>query len=88
MLHHFVCWHVKCVEKVPFRKSGHIYVTRFYKTDPNHTLGQQNQLTPPVDSYTKMSFDPQHHSNYFRLVLRDVFSGWCVVNSNGSSWPL
>ena len=25
MLHHFVCWYVKCVEKVPFRKSGHIY---------------------------------------------------------------
>ena len=24
-LHHFVRWHVKCVEKVPFRKSGHIY---------------------------------------------------------------
>ena len=24
MLHHFVCWYVKCVEKVPFRKSGHI----------------------------------------------------------------
>ena len=24
MLHHFVCWYVKCVKKVPFRKSGHI----------------------------------------------------------------
>ena len=24
VLHHFVCWYVKCVEKVPFRKSGHI----------------------------------------------------------------
>ena len=23
MLHRFVCWYVKCVEKVPFRKSGH-----------------------------------------------------------------
>ena len=23
MVHHFVCWYVKCVEKVPFRKSGH-----------------------------------------------------------------
>ena len=26
VLDHFVCWYVKCVEKVPFRKSGHIYV--------------------------------------------------------------
>ena len=25
MLHHLVCWYVKCVEKVPFRKSGHNY---------------------------------------------------------------
>ena len=24
VLHHFVCW--KCVEKVPFLKSGHIYI--------------------------------------------------------------
>ena len=26
VLYHFVYWHVKCVEKVPFRKSGHIYL--------------------------------------------------------------
>ena len=26
VLHHFVRWYVKCVEKVPFRKSGHNYV--------------------------------------------------------------
>ena len=25
VLHHFVCWYVKCVEKVLFRKFGHIY---------------------------------------------------------------
>ena len=25
MLHHFACWYVKCVKKVPFRKSGHIF---------------------------------------------------------------
>ena len=25
MLHHLVCWYVKCVEKVPFCKSGHIF---------------------------------------------------------------
>ena len=25
VLHHFVCYYVKCVEKVPFRKSGHNY---------------------------------------------------------------
>ena len=25
MLHHFACWYVKCVEKVPFRKSSHIF---------------------------------------------------------------
>ena len=28
-----------------------IYVTRFYKTDPNRISGKIN-LTPPVDSYT------------------------------------
>ena len=28
-----------------------IFVTRFYKTDPNHTSGKI-KLTPPVDSYT------------------------------------
>ena len=26
MVHHFVCWYVKCVEKVPFRKSSHIFL--------------------------------------------------------------
>ena len=24
VLHQIVCWYVKCVERVPFRKSGHI----------------------------------------------------------------
>ena len=28
-----------------------LYVTRFYKTDPNRTSGKI-KLTPPVDSYT------------------------------------
>ena len=28
-----------------------LYVTRLYKTDPNHTSGKI-KLTPPVDSYT------------------------------------
>ena len=27
VLHHFVCWYVKCVEKVPFHKSGHFNST-------------------------------------------------------------
>ena len=30
MLHHLICWYVKCVEKVPFRKSGHICSTIIY----------------------------------------------------------
>ena len=28
MLHHFVCWHVKHVERVPVCKSGHILQLR------------------------------------------------------------
>ena len=32
-------------------KAKFIYVTRFYKTDPNRTSGKI-KLTPPVDSYT------------------------------------
>ena len=27
MLHHFVCWYVKCVGKVPFNKSGYVNST-------------------------------------------------------------
>ena len=39
VLHHFVCWHVKYVEKVPFRKPSHIYkrdgsVTRDLNASP------------------------------------------------------
>ena len=34
MLHHLVCWYVKCVEKVPFRKSGHIYGFSLFTTLP------------------------------------------------------
>ena len=34
MLHYFVSWYVKCVEKVPFRKSGHIYC----QSEPGHTI--------------------------------------------------
>ena len=33
------------------KKKCSLYVTRFYKTDPNHTSGK-SKLTPPVDSYT------------------------------------
>ena len=44
MLHYLVSWYVKCVEKVPFRKSGHIYsyIDTFNKI--NVTLTSKNHV--------------------------------------------
>ena len=49
MLHHFVCWYVKCVEKVPFRKSGHIYDILKFVVFPDiiNVIAQKGLLLPP-----------------------------------------
>ena len=39
MLHHFVCWYVKCVEKVPFRKSGYILNFVEFISGPTRSAG-------------------------------------------------
>ena len=38
MLHYFVCWYVKSVEKVPFRKSGHICYGGYMIPDSGYVL--------------------------------------------------
>ena len=64
-----------------------IYVTRFYKTDPNRTSGKI-KLTPPVDSYTIVLV-------VLTLSTTQTTRGWFqqtsflggVQSSNGSFWP-
>ena len=58
MLHNFVCWCVKCVEKVPFRKSGHICL--FELMVPTNT--QQHLLAARArkeDQYSSLQYDLQ-----------------------------
>ena len=56
-LFHLVCPyftdHARIANKSKFTESMQIilYVTRFYRTEPNRTSGKI-KLTPPVDSYT------------------------------------
>ena len=50
-----------------------VYVTRFYKTNPNRTSGKI-KLTPPVDSYTI-------------ILLEAGFNRHHVESSNGGFWP-
>ena len=63
----------------------YIALSTFYVTilqNLSESYIRQNHIIPPVDSYTitllVLTLSTTNKLLYLRLILKDVFSGWCV----------